>query len=309
LSSYALRVQNIQIVKEAGDIAVSLLAHLRDSNGVPFLDSTGAIQNFTIRAPKTTFPGSGYLAYLTTLAQTAISAKYGTTITGTGAHGSNVITASASDVAKLFVGLGITGAGLVGSPTVSSILSTTTLQTSVSSVLSFTGNTASPSIVRTGTLTSGSNIVTAFSSTTDVTTGMTIDGVGIPLGTVVNTIISATQIIMSQNAQASGVGVSLTLSPVIAAINLTSVSPANLTSAYEGLTVKSTTSGVLATATTLSSVLSTSSAQLSQRALAASTGAVFNLSGTITYSISTSSLSVDYADLQRVVDIVNFNTL
>ncbi len=61
----------------------------------------------------------------------------------------------------------------------------------------------------TGTTTSGSNSVTAISSTTAITVGMTVSGTGIPAGTTVVAKGSGT-ITLSQNATASGTAVPLT---------------------------------------------------------------------------------------------------
>lgn len=57
---------------------------------------------------------------------------------------------------------------------------------------------------RSGTLTSGSNIVTGLSSTTDLHVGMPIEGNGVPAVTTISSIDGPTQIKLSANATASG---------------------------------------------------------------------------------------------------------
>lgn len=57
---------------------------------------------------------------------------------------------------------------------------------------------------RNGTTTSGSAAVTGLSSTTDLYIGMPVEGTGIPAGTTIATITSASAITLSANATASG---------------------------------------------------------------------------------------------------------
>ncbi len=79
------------------------------------------------------------------------------------------------------------------------------------------GSTATP----TGTLSSGSNTITAVSSLVGVTAGQSITGTGIPSGTTVLSAVSTT-IVMSQNATASGSGVTLTItSPCVQLLTIT----------------------------------------------------------------------------------------
>lgn len=60
------------------------------------------------------------------------------------------------------------------------------------------------SLVRTGATTSGSAIVTGLSATSDLFAGMPVEGVGVPPGTTVLTVDSASQVTLSANATATG---------------------------------------------------------------------------------------------------------
>ena len=78
--AYVLKVKTIGVANEAGDRAVVLTCHLTDSLSVPFTDTNNAIENFTVRAPASSIPGSGYLAYLTDLTEIEIGKKYDKTL-------------------------------------------------------------------------------------------------------------------------------------------------------------------------------------------------------------------------------------
>lgn len=67
-------------------------------------------------------------------------------------------------------------------------------------------------VTLTGTLTANSPIVTSVSpNTTGLRPGMAIAGTGIPTGTTILTVDSASQLTLNQNATASGTGVTLTI--------------------------------------------------------------------------------------------------
>lgn len=73
-----------------------------------------------------------------------------------------------------------------------------------------------PSVARTGNRTNGSAILTGLSSTTDFTAGMGVEGTGIPAGSKILTVDSATQITLDHNATSgAGTATSLTIWTVI----------------------------------------------------------------------------------------------
>lgn len=67
-------------------------------------------------------------------------------------------------------------------------------------------------ISRTGDITTGSPIITNLSVTSDLSVGQGVEGAGIPTGSFIETIDSASQITISTNATATTVGVALTIS-------------------------------------------------------------------------------------------------
>ncbi|MDE2019603.1 MAG: hypothetical protein KGJ13_04630 [Patescibacteria group bacterium] len=65
-----------------------------------------------------------------------------------------------------------------------------------------------------GTISNGTATVTAIPSTSNMATGQTISGAGIPANTTISSVDSATQVTMSANATASAAGETITITPV-----------------------------------------------------------------------------------------------
>jgi hypothetical protein len=63
---------------------------------------------------------------------------------------------------------------------------------------------------QTGDTTNGSAVITALTDTSHFVAGQVVSGVGIPVGAVISTVDSATQVTLDQNATADGSGVALT---------------------------------------------------------------------------------------------------
>lgn len=86
---------------------------------------------------------------------------------------------------------------------------------------SFVTTSSGSTVTPTGTTVSGSNSITALSSTSGVTAGMSIAGAGIPSGTTILN-ISGSTLLISQNATASATPVTLTITtPNIQVLTLT----------------------------------------------------------------------------------------
>jgi len=235
----------------------------------------------------------------------------GMAVTGTGIPVGTIITNISGTTLTLSQSATATqvGASLTIIPVVEALLSDTYIQMSNTLILQYTGTTTGPGFSVTGDLASGSNIVTNVSSISGIVAGMSIVSSYLPYNTVVTTILtSPNKLILSQSAQASASGATLALSTATNNDKVTGISPANLDDNYLDMTIEFSTSSVLSDGTTLSDVLTSSSATISSGALLTTTSA-FTLSGEVSYSVDTSVLSIDYSDLQRVVDTINFNLL
>jgi hypothetical protein len=256
--SYALKIQKTRIVREAGDSAIEVQAVLADSLGVPFQTTSGAIDSFSIRAPKSSIPISGHLAYLEDLATKAIAQKYEFDISLYTAApvGDTLKTTTSGDVQKLFKDLGLTGPGLLSPASITSILSDIEIKLSTNLSLSVTGTTTSPSVAKTGTVTNGSNHITAMSSTTGLSLGMVVSGAGISSGAAVASIVSSTEIVISISAVGSAVGTSLSFETDANSIYLSAVSPAIFLS--KGFNKMTVTGTGIPDSTTVGDVISTS---------------------------------------------------
>ena len=305
---YTLKVKTIKLSNEANDRTVILTCNLTDSLGVPFTDANNKIETFTVRAPSSSVPGSGYLAYLTALAVIEIAKKYDKTLQGEGTNGSDTLLFSEASVAGLFTELLVDGPGLSSVATLDSIIATTEILLSSTLTLDFSGDTTSPDIVYTGTPASGSQVITGMSSTTDLVGGMTIIADGVPTGAVIIAIDSgALTVTASQQALSSPGAVSITFSSNNESNFVKSLSPAIFNDSYVGMTIKGT--NILNTPiTTIAEVISTSRIRLSQPATG-TTSATYTLSSPIGYFFDTGGLSINYSDLQRVVDIIDFSLL
>ena len=303
---YTLKVKKISVNNEAGDTTVIVTCYLLDSNNISFKNSNGEVDTLTIRAPKSSIPLSGYLAYLTGLATAQIAYKYNKDLSATGVHNSNQLTLSEMDLKNLFIDLRVSGVGITSTLDLDSITSVSNIKLSGNVTLQFTGNTTSPTFTKTGDTTISTNVISNMSSTTGILGGMVVTGTGIPNGAVVVSILSSTDIVISQNALASNAGITLTFSTDSNSQYLTSLSPAIFTSKYEGLTI---TGPSIAKSTTILEVVSTSTVKLSQNATGGTTGGTYLISGTPIYHFDTAGLTVDYTSLQKVVDIIDFSNL
>jgi hypothetical protein len=311
ISMYFLKVKTISVTNEAGDSVVELRSHLADSAGVAFTTQTGngrTLDTFTIRAPASSLPGSGYLAYLTALAQDELAKHYNVALEGTAEHGGDTLLMSEDDISgNLFIGLQADGPGLAAPETLDSIISPTEILLSGTFNMDFTGNSTSPEISRTGNVTLDSPTISGMSSTTGLEGGMIVDGFGIPSGAVILAVNSGTEIVISQNALATTGGASLTFTTNAESAYLDSLSPAIFDDRYMDLGI---TGPNLPADTIISEVVSSSRVRLSQNATGSNTGATYSIGDNIiSYDFDTSTLTVDYSDLQRVVDIINFSVL
>jgi hypothetical protein len=171
--------------------------------------ATASVSQYVSNIPVTT-PGSGYNS------PPAITFSGGNTITGT-LNGTTSVT-SVSSTTGIYVGQPISGANIPANTTVAAIGSGT-LTLSQAATGSATGEaltlgvtqatvapimTGSFAATTTGTLASGSAIVTAIASTAGFAVGMSVSGTGIPAGATIASVDSGTQIHLSANATASG---------------------------------------------------------------------------------------------------------
>lgn len=295
------------MVNESNDVAVELQSHLTDDVGIPFVDpTTSRLDEFTIRAPKSSVPGTGLLAYLTALAIDEIGNKYDVNLNATGADSSDELELAATDVDKLFTDLLVEGPGLAAPVTLTSITSGTRVLLSSALTLSYTADTTNQEFTVTGTVTSGSDTITGMSDTSNIEQGMSITGTGIPSFATVSSVISASSIVMTQNAVASAGGTTLTFSVDPDSSLLTSVSPAILTDRYIGMVVDGP--GIVE-GTTVLEINSSSELVLSEPATANNTGATYTITGEASYFFDTAGLTIDFTDLQRVIDIIDFTAL
>ena len=304
---YALRVQSIDVINEAGDAAVELVSHLVDDLGVPFTTSSGALDQFIIRAPASDLPGSGFQTYLETLALEEIAKKYDASYPATAEHNSNILSLLETDVDRVFLDLQVDGPGLSAPATLISVLSATEIRLSSTVTREFTGDTTSPEIITTGDVTASDTVITNVGSTTGIESGMSITGTGVPFGAIVQSVDTATQITISQDIVTSGSGVTLTFTTNPETFFLDSVSPAILTSDFEGMTV---TGAGIPTDTTIEEVISTSRLRLSQAATSTNAAATYTFSGSVPYAFDTSTLTIDVStEIARVVSIIDFTAL
>ena len=174
---YKVKVKKIGIVNEAGDRVVLITCYIVDFYGVALKAVDNSI-TFDVRVPKSApIPSSIATTYLPDLAKAQIAKKYNRylTATYTPTHGSNKLLFYSTDVDKLFVGLTVTGPGIMNSYTVT-----------------YTGNT-----------TISNNIITSMSSVVGLFVGMLITGTNIPSGSTIQYINSSSSITLSQNAIAT----------------------------------------------------------------------------------------------------------
>lgn len=127
-------------------------------------------------------------------------------ITGTTANGSPIITGLTS-TADLVPGMRVSGTNVPTSPAPTVVSVDSASQVTLSA--NCTGNgtntiTFQGSIVRTGTLTNTSAIVTDLSSTSDLYRGMQVSGTGVPANTYIFSVDSSSQITLDQVATAGG---------------------------------------------------------------------------------------------------------
>lgn len=308
---YVLKVKTINVKNEAGDSAVELVSHLADSAGVPFTTETSngnSIDTFIIRAPASSLPGSGYLAYLTALAGDEIAKHYNVTLPANGEDGGDTLLMTADDISgNLFLGLQVDGPGLASAETLDSIISPTEILLSGPLTLEFTGSTKSPEITYAGDVTLDSQTISNMSSTSGLVGGMTISGLGVPAGASILAVNSATEIVISQNALATNASTPLTFATDPESAYLDSLSPALFDDRYLDLAV---TGPGIPNNTVIEEVVSSSRIRLSQNATGTNSGAAYSIeSNSIAYDFDTGALVVDYSDLQRVVDIINFGAL
>ena len=224
-----------------------------------------------------------------------------------GIHGNDTLLLSESDVSGLFIDLLVTGPGLSAAANLDSIVATTEILLSSTVTLEFTGDSTSPDIIYTGTVSSGSQVITGMSSTTDLVGGMTITADGVPTGSVIVAIDSgASTVTSSQQALSSPGAVSITFNDNDESNFLDSLSPAIFDESYVGMPISGPN---LQTNTTILEVISSSRVRLSLPATGTGVGGTYTISGPAGYFFDTSGLVVDYTDLQRVVDIINFANL
>lgn len=304
--SYILRVKVIDVVNEPNDVAVQLQSHLTDTAGVPFLNSSGRLDEFIIRAPKSSIPGTGIIAYLNALALEQIAIKYDAELTAIGEDGSDVLSMSTSDVDSVFTDLLVDGPGLSSPSALISITSPTQILLADPLTLEYTADTTNPEFTKTGDLTLDDNIITSMSNVTDIEVGMSISGAGIPVFATVSSILSSSSIAMTQNAVASGTGVSLTFSSHPDSSLLKSVSPAILSERYVGMGISGPG---IPEDTTIAEVNSSSELLLSTSATATNIGATYTVTGEASYFFDTSALTIDLSDLVRVDSIIDFSAL
>jgi len=303
---YTLRVKVIDVVNEPNDIAVECRSHLTDSLGIPFLGSNGRIDEFTVRAPKSSVPLTGTTAYLEALALEQIAFKYDADLSAIGTTGSKILLLSTTSVDRLFTELLVDGPGLTAPATLDSITSTTQILLSDTLTLEYTGDTVNAEFTETGTVTLDSNTITAMSDTSNILPGMNISGTGIPAFATVVSVTSGTEIVITQNAVASAGGATLTFSIDPDSLFLTAVTPAILSDRYIGMVVAGPGIPV---GTTVVEVNSSSELELSASATSDNTTATYTITGAANYFFDTSGLTVDLTDLQRVVDLIDFSAL
>src|SRR6185312_7829437 len=122
--------------------------------------------------------------------------------------GSNIILGASNVSTSAVLGQQVTGTGIPANTMVTAV-------TSNPNTLILSNNaTASSTVSVTGTVTTGSNVVTAVSSVTGVVVGLPISGAGIPAGSTVTAIDktdpNALTITLSSIATTTGTGVALT---------------------------------------------------------------------------------------------------
>lgn len=305
--AYALKISKTKIVRESGDSAVEILAILTDSAGVPFRDSTGALDLITIRAPKSSIPLANHLDYLEDLALAAIGDKYDFEgqFFADDPEG-NTLKGETDTISKLFTGLEISGPGITGATTVISILSSTEAKLSSNLVLKVKGATTSPEITKTGTVTLDSNHITGLSSTSDLGEGFVVSGSGVPSGATIASILSSSEIVISLNAVSSPGSTTLTFTTNPDALNLISESPIFTNDGFLGMTVSG---DEIPSDTTVSKVLTSTEVEMSQAATGGTSSVNYTFSGNGTYQIATSNLSLDLSALQYIVDVIDLNNL
>jgi hypothetical protein len=305
--AYALKIYKTKIVRESGDSAVEILAILTDNAGVPFRDSTGALDLITIRAPKSSIPPTNHLDYLKDLTLAAIGNKYdfeGQFFTDDPVG--DTLKGETDTISKLFIGLEISGPGITVATTMVSILSSTEAKLSSNLVLKVKGATTSPKIIKTGTVTLDSNHITGLSSTSDLEEGFVVSGSGVPSGATIASILSSSEIVISLNAVSSPGSTTLTFTTNPGALNLVSESPIFTNDGFLGMTVSG---DEIPSDTTVSKVLTSTEVEMSQAATGGTSSVKYTFSGNGTYQLATSNLSLDLSALQYIVDVIDLNNL
>jgi len=308
--SYIVKVKKISVVNEVGDRVVVINCYILDSAGTAIKSIDGGEIGFDIRAPKSAPLSDPILTnYLPDLAKDQIKKKYNRylTVTTTPTHGSNKLLFNASDIDKLFTGLTVTGPGITSATTLTSITTPTEIQLSSNLTLQLTGSTTSPSLTPTGTTTLDSAIITLMSSTTGIVGGMFVSGTGIPYGSTVLSVNSASSITLTQKATASNSGVTFTITTVADSIYLTTVIALFTSTVYEGLTISGTS---IPRNTTIDEVINSTKVKLTNNATGASTS-TRTISGSPVYYFDTSNIVFDTSELSNISDLplINFDQL
>ena len=304
--AYILRVKIIGVANEAGDVAVNMQCHLTATAGVPFTNTAGVLDEFVVRAPKSSDPGTGRLAYLTGLAEDAIALKYDVSLAADGSDGSDVLTMATTAVDQIFLGLLVDGPGVTTPTPLISVLSTTDVLLTDTLTLEYTGDTISNEIDETGDVTLDDNTITSMSSTADVTAGMFVTGPGIPVFASVVSVTSGTELVISQNAVLTTGSAALVFTDNPESEFLTAVTPAILQDSYVGMSI---VGDGIPDGTLIAEVIATDELRLSALATSTNTTSAYSIAGTAPYFFDTSGLTVDYTDLQRLLDIVDFDNL
>jgi hypothetical protein len=198
-SSFVIRVDQEQMHVTKVNLAADTLTVVRGYNGTtPSTHAAGA--NVLLQTPALPQP-SDYEIYLT---------QGATTQTGKTTAGSNAVTGLASTVG-LSVGEAVTGSGIPASttitaiPTGSSITISSTAIAAASVSLEF-GIAATES----GKTTAGSSTINGLTNATQFVVGEPVSGPGIPSGTTIASIISASAVTVSRAASVTVAGAILT---------------------------------------------------------------------------------------------------
>jgi hypothetical protein len=130
MASFTYKFINAAIETTPNDVLVTISSFLADANGFAFLNDFNAIDVFNVLTVKSSLPTSGFVSFLSIMANKAIGDKYNkSSVSGLAVSG-NPVLSSVSDTTGLVPGLFVTGDNIPTDTTLVSVRDSTSVRLS-----------------------------------------------------------------------------------------------------------------------------------------------------------------------------------